>query len=126
MMILSLIHVIIHMHSFCHIVQLSDSAVTLSPTKESLQQVKPSSDAGHQAHIKTDRKALKPLQQFKSSWSVQHNKPSGMSFIKLVKTGQSFVTSKLRGSKKIKSDHSNLQKSNRRSKGKTVYVPAAD
>ena len=116
-----------HMLSFCHIVQLSDSAVTLSPTKESLQRVKPSSDAGHQAHVhvKTDRKAPKPLQQFKSSGSVQHNKPSGMSFIKLVKTGRFFVTSKLRGPKKTKSDHSNIQKSSRRSKEKTVYVPAA-
>ena len=110
----------------CFVVQLSDSSATHVTSEKSPQQLKPSSGVGHQALVKTDGQAPKPLQQLKSFGSVQHNKPSGMSLIKLVKTGRSFVTSKLRGPKKTKSDHSNLQKSNRRSKEKTVYVPAAD
>ena len=111
------------MDYFCHVIQLSDSAATHSTFKESLKQVKPSSEVQDQALVKTDRQAL---QQLKSSGSAQLSKPSRMSLMKLVKTGRSFVTSKLRGRKKIRSDRSNLQKSNRRSKEKTVYVPAAN
>ena len=111
------------------IVQLSDLTITHdhSTSEEPLQlQLKPSSGFGRQALVTTDGQAPKPLQQLKSSELVQHNKPYGMSVMKLVKTGRSFFTSRLKGQKKIKSGESNLQKSNRRSKEKTVYVPAAD
>ena len=87
------------------ILQLSDLADTLPATEESL---KPSSSSehGYQTVDETDVQAPKSIQH-----SYESIKPSRITLTKLVKITRSLITSKLRASKNIKSDHSNLKES---------------
>ena len=72
---------------------------------------------------KTEMQTPEPFQQMRSSIQHESIKPSRITLTKLVKIGRSFITSKLRGQKQTRSDQSNLTKSNRSPKVKTVYVP---
>ena len=90
----------------CHtvILQLSDPADTLPTTEESLKPSSCSEDV-YQTFDKTDVEAPKSVHD-----TYESIKPSRITLTKLVKLTGSFITSKLRGSKNIKSDHSNRSK----------------